>query len=395
MTMLSLLSYIDRSTLAILSPTILADLHMSATQYGYAVTAFSVAYMVSNPLWGFLIDRRGLFWTTLAAVGLWSIASGSHAFMLGFASMCVCRCLLGFGEGATFPAGLSTVAETLPPEHRSFGLGLAYSGGSLGAALTPLIIIPIALRHGWQDTFLLTGLIGILWIVLWLGLRFTGLYHPHRPEVKQQEVQKQRPPFNLPLFGSVLLYGLGAAPLAFGLYATPLYLNRVLHVPQKELGHLLWLPPLGWEIGYLVWGKLSDRRNARGASRPSGLFTALSIAGFIVVLLPFAAKTPWPVAMTMGLFVLEMFIAGGFVVLSLADGVNNQKGSNAGFLAGIAISSWALITAILMPYIGHLFDAGRYTQSLWLIACLPPVGTLLWKVCTSNPSGSYPELVQK
>ena len=56
MLLLSLLSYADRSVLAILSPTILADLHLTATQYGYAVSVFSVCYMVSNPVWG-VLDR--------------------------------------------------------------------------------------------------------------------------------------------------------------------------------------------------------------------------------------------------------------------------------------------------------------------------------------------------
>ena len=76
MLMLSLLSYVDRSVLAILSPTILSDLHLSATQYTVAVAVFSWCYMLANPLWGFWMDHRGLFTTTLAAVFLWSLASG-------------------------------------------------------------------------------------------------------------------------------------------------------------------------------------------------------------------------------------------------------------------------------------------------------------------------------
>ena len=115
MLLLSLLSYADRSVLAILSPTILSDLHMSATQYGYAVSAFSICYMVANPVWGYFIDRKGVWVTILVAVILWSMASGAHALMYGLMGMCLARGVLGFGEGATFPAGLATVAETMPP----------------------------------------------------------------------------------------------------------------------------------------------------------------------------------------------------------------------------------------------------------------------------------------
>jgi len=181
MLLLSLLSYADRSVLAILSPTILGDLHMSATQYGYAVSAFSVCYMVANPVWGFWIDRKGVWVTILAAVALWSAASGAHALMLGLASMCVARGVLGFGEGATFPAGLATVAETMPGEKRSFALGLAYSGGSLGAALAPLLITPVALHYGWRATFVLTAVMGLGWVLVWIGLRTSGAFRTSQP----------------------------------------------------------------------------------------------------------------------------------------------------------------------------------------------------------------------
>jgi MFS family permease len=102
MLLLSLLSYMDRSVLAILSPTILHDLHLSVTQYGYAVSVFSLCYMLANPIWGYWIDRRGLWVSVLVAVSVWSLASGSHALMLGLGGMCLARGLLGFGEGAPF-----------------------------------------------------------------------------------------------------------------------------------------------------------------------------------------------------------------------------------------------------------------------------------------------------
>ncbi len=382
--LLSLLSYADRSVLAILSPTILADLHLSATQYGYAVSAFSICYMLANPIWGYWIDRRGLWITILVAVTLWSFASGSHAFMLGLTSMCLARGLLGFGEGATFPAGLAAIAETLPLERRSFGLGLAYSGGSLGAALTPLLITPIAIRYGWRSTFLLTAVLGLVWILLWFFLRASGIYRSHTPaEASKSAVPAHR--WNRNLIATAAIYGLGAAPLAFGLYAAPLYLSRVLHVSQASLGHLLWIPPAGWEAGYLFWGRVADRRQLRKAARPSSLFVAFCVLGFLITLAPLAAISPHPILATMLLFFFQMFIAGGFVVLTLSDGMNAQPRQSSGFLAGVAISSWAGVTGLLTPVLGHFFDHGQYTRGFWLIACLPILGTLLWKLLSTPP----------
>lgn len=401
MTLLGLLSYVDRSVLAILSPTILADLHMSATQYGYAILVFSLCYMLANPVWGFWMDRAGLWMTTLIAVLVWSLASGSHGLMVGFAGMCLARGVLGFGEGATFPAGLKTVSETLPEEKRSFGLGIAYSGGSLGAAITPLIITPIAVRWGWRAAFAVTAVFGMAWIVLWFMLKVCGLYGvtqgPRERDVTlTREVGQSR--WSRDLFAAAAVYGLGAAPLAFGLYAAPLYLTRVLHLGQSSLGHLLWLPPAGWEAGYLLFGRWADWLRRRDAMRegtirrrPQRVFFLLALVSAPIVFTQSLTQSAFPVGLTMGLFFFEMFVAGGFVVFALSDGMAVLPKQNSAFLAGICISAWALVTGALMPVIGHLFDRGRYSSALWMIACLPMLGVLLWQILRSRDldSSSY------
>src|SRR6266850_1013126 len=167
MLLVSLISYIDRNTLALLAPTIMRETHLSAEQYGFIVAAFSVAYMVSNPLWGALIDRLGLRLGMTAAVAFWTLASMSHAFAGGFWSFAIARTALGLGEGATFPGGLRTVMQTLRPTEQARGIAVSYSGGSLGAIVTPIIVTPIFLKWGWRPAFLFTGAIGLAWLALW------------------------------------------------------------------------------------------------------------------------------------------------------------------------------------------------------------------------------------
>jgi MFS transporter, ACS family, hexuronate transporter len=127
----SWLSYIDRQALAVISPMILKDTGLSASAYADAVSAFSIAYMLANPLWGSVIDYVGLRIGMFAAVGIWTLASASHAWVAGFLGFAVARTLLGLGEGATFPGGLRTAAESLPLDRQSRGMGISYSGASL------------------------------------------------------------------------------------------------------------------------------------------------------------------------------------------------------------------------------------------------------------------------
>src|SRR6185369_8456599 len=106
MLLVSLVSYIDRTTMALLAPTILKETHLNIQQYGFIISAFSIAYMLSNPLWGWILDRAGLRRGMTAAVACWTVASAAHAFASGFWSFGAARAALGFGEGATFPGGL-------------------------------------------------------------------------------------------------------------------------------------------------------------------------------------------------------------------------------------------------------------------------------------------------
>src|SRR5271155_302204 len=98
MMLVSTISYIDRNTLALLAPTILRDAHLSNEQYGFIISAFSIAYMLGNPLWGYILDRIGVRVGMTAAVSLWTLASVSHVFAAGFRGFALARAILGFGE---------------------------------------------------------------------------------------------------------------------------------------------------------------------------------------------------------------------------------------------------------------------------------------------------------
>ena len=224
MLLVSLLSYIDRNALAILAPTILHETHLSNEQYGIIIAFFSWAYMLGNPLWGHLLDRMGVRRGMTIAVGLWTVASTAHAWATGFWSFAFARAALGAGEGATFPGGLRTVAQTLSPAKRGRGLAVAYSGGSLGAMIAPLIVTPIALWFGWHGVFLATGFFGAMWLLLW---RKVGATVDQNVTFTRESL-----PFKSPaLWAYILLYGVGALPLGFILYHSSLYL------------HARWLDP--------------------------------------------------------------------------------------------------------------------------------------------------------
>ena len=381
MMLATLISHADRNTLALLAPTILRETRLSAEQYGLVISVFSLAYVIGNLIWGQVLDRVGVLWAMATAVALWSAASASHAFASGFIGFAMARCLLGFAEGATFPGAVRTVVQTLPASSRSRGIAVAYSGGSLGALATPLLVTPIAAHWGWRGAFWATGVVGAVWLLAWLlqGRR-PELSAPPLPQPAGEEGRGLRWT-DRRLWGCLCLYSTGVLPVAFILYAAPLYLSQRLQMSQTELGWVLWIPPLGLEAGFFFWGWATDRYTAHGGSLPAvrRLFTALAV---LSLPLAFTAQLGSK-ELVLGELFLAMFIGGGFIVATLAYATSVFPSANSGLVAGLASASWSMLVAVAMPFFGRMFDQGRYTTAFAATAGAPLFGFLAWWVLSS------------
>ena len=390
MLLVSLISYIDRNTLALLAPAILRETGLSGEQYGFIISAFSIAYMLANPVWGRILDRAGLRRGMSAAVACWTGASMAHAFASGFWSLGAARAALGFGEGATFPGGQRTVVQTLPPDQRGRGLAVAYSGGSLGAVITPLVVTPIFLWWGWRGAFWFTGMIGLAWLAVWSMVS-------RRPDMRRAPVAiaAARPGPRLgdaPLWAFMCLYALGALPLGFVLYSASLYLAHPLGCSQAFIGKVLWIPPLGWEAGYFVWGWLADRAARRGQPRVEALRRMLAYCAALTLVLAAIPWLPNVAAVMLGMF-LAMFAAAGFIVLSVAYATHVYSAEHAGLIAGAGAGSWSAMVAVTMPLFGHLFDVHRYSAAFWIATAIPLAGYLGWLALSSKGATKRPPFV--
>ena len=377
------ISYADRNALALLAPTILPETHLSAQGYGLIVSAFSICYVIGNLIWGVILDRAGVFWAMAGAVALWSAASASHAFASGFLGFAAARCLLGFAEGATFPGAVRTVVQTLPAASRSRGLALAYSGGSLGSLAAPLIVTPVAVSWGWRAAFWATGLVGVIWLLAWLPQRRRPeLSAPPRPWPSEGGRAAGVCWTDRRLWGFLCVYATGALPLSFVLHTAPLFLGQRLGMSQAGLGRVLWVPPLGLELGFFFWGWVTDRFTSHGGSRSAlrRLFWALAVLSLPLAL---TARLGSPGAVLGALF-FALFISGGFIIAALAYGTNAFPTARSGLVAGLASGSWSMLVAVSMPLVGWMFDGRHYGGAFAVASLAPAVGVSAWWVLTGG-----------
>ncbi|MBM3792948.1 MAG: MFS transporter [Acidobacteria bacterium] len=380
MLLVSLISYIDRTTLAILAPTVLKETGLTVEDYGWIISTFSTAYMIGNPVWGKLLDRIGLPRGMTMSVAFWTLASTAHAFAQGFWTFAIARAALGFGEGATFPAGLRAAVQSLPPHLCSRGIAISYSGGSLGAVVTPLIVGPVAAAWGWRGAFWFTGAVGAAWLILWY---FVSQRADMQSTASRATEDAAIAWGDRRVWAFMAAYALGAFPLAFVLYQSSLFLNRAMKLSQSEVAALLWIPPLGWEAGYFVWGWLTDtslRRSARPLAVYRGLMGAATLLSLPLAAVPSIGQPGASAAVVMFCLFFAMFVAAGFVIAPISYATRAFSRRNASLIAGLGAGSWGAFVALLMPRIGRLLDRQDYGTAFWVSASCPVLGYALWFV---------------
>ncbi|MPZ21072.1 MAG: MFS transporter [Luteitalea sp.] len=165
----TLLNYLDRQTLAVSSSLVLEDLRLHDGHFGQWLFAFFIAYGVAQIVIGPVLDRFSVVWVYAVAVAAWSLAGASAALASGFWSMLSLRLLLGICESPNWPLALRVVARIFPPGQRPLANGLFQCGTSVGALVAPPIIVHLATRYHWRVAFVVVGLVGLLWTVVWLA----------------------------------------------------------------------------------------------------------------------------------------------------------------------------------------------------------------------------------
>ncbi|PLK25739.1 MFS transporter [Novosphingobium sp. TH158] len=163
------INYIDRTMLGLLAPSLGQEMGWSENDYGTIVTAFQAAYAVGFLIMGSLIDRFGPRIGYAIAITIWTVGHVAHGFASSVAGFMAARVVLGVGEAGHFPSIVRSSSEWFPQKERALAIGWVNSGTTIGVILTaPTIALFMTyLGLGWRETFIWSGLFGVLLLVLW------------------------------------------------------------------------------------------------------------------------------------------------------------------------------------------------------------------------------------
>ena len=365
------INYLDRSSMSIAGPVLGRDLGLNNVTLGLLFSAFAWAYAPLQVPGGLLIDRVPSRLLYATAIVLWSIAAALHSIAATFIELFALRLLLGTFEVPAFPLNNRIITSWLPERERGSAVGFYTSGQYVGLAfLTPVLVL--AQEHaGWRGMFLLTGLLGVVW-----GVLFYVLYREPRDSRRVNAAEldlivagggqidrvDRRPrgdstgaSWRILLHRKLLGLFLGqtcvTATSWFFLTWFPTYLVRYRHIDFIKVGFLASIPFLAAYVGVLSSGFLSDyllRRGwSLGAARKLPIVTGLCLATTIiganfvdspVLIVAFLALAFFGNGMAAITWSLVSSIAP-VRVIGLVGGVFNMCGTATGILVPLAIGA--------------------------------------------------------
>jgi len=412
----TVINYIDRQTLSLLAPYLKLEYHWTNSDYANLAIAFRVAYSIGQTVFGRLIDRigtrRGLTFTVI----WYSVVSMLTSLARGFYSFATFRFLLGAGESANWPAATKAVSEWFPQRERALATALFDSGSSIGGAIAPFIVLWIYFRWGWHPAFMLPGILGFLWLIVWRWLYYPPEAHSRigQAELEMLVADKQesdnsrqgKPPLRwhellrLPQTWAVIIARSFTDPVFFFIAEWfPIYL--VAKGIELKSGLIaVWIPFVAADVGSFVAGGISGYLVRRGMSLGNARKVPIIYGGIGMLLLIPTIFTTNLYAIAF-LFALVTFTYAGFTTMANVLPADLFNSDSVASVSGLSGTGAGLGTIVAFKLIGYFSDArqgmGTHSFDPIIIAAgiIPFVGMILVLLLVRNTDATERGLVRR
>ena len=233
----NMIAYTDRVNISVAGKPIAEELGLSPVALGYLFSSFLWAYVLMMLPGGRLIDRFGPHNIAAIATAVWSVAQMLTGAAVNFATMLLTRLGLGIGEAPFAPVTYRSVGLWGPLGERGTAIAAISAGSSLGAALGAPLVAWVISVSSWRWSFVVTGAIGLVWVVVWRSLVATPETTRWIPEPERQRILAERGGgLETPDHGGVGYLGLVRCPAMWGLFISQGCMVYTVYL------YLSWLP---------------------------------------------------------------------------------------------------------------------------------------------------------
>ena len=394
-------NYISRQTFSVLAPLITAQYHLTHTDLAKILGAFQISYAVTWLLGGIFLDAVGTRLGLAVAVVFWSLVNILTIFASSVFAFASFRFLLGIGEGFNWPGASKTVAEWFPSQERSLAVAIFDSGSSVGGAVAALVIPLIAVAFGWRSAFVFSGLIGFVWLLMWLRV-----YYPldRHPRVTPEEVSLIRAGQDVPatsaqsgtqrwlglarnrnVWGIVLGRALTDPIWWFYVFWLPQYLSDARGFSLQRIALFAWMPFIAADIGNFTGGVISGYCVRRGLSVLRAR-TWVCVFSCLPMLAGIPAASVHSVYTALGLICFALWGYASWSTMGLTLPSDLFPQDVVGTVTGLSGLAAGMVSAVFTMVVGILVDRFSYAPA-FLVAGLMPLfatGSLLLLVRSPN-----------
>ncbi len=392
LSVLSMITFLDRIALSSASGSIMSDLHLSTVQWGWILGMFTLSYGLFEVPTGWLGDKIGGKKVLIRVVIWWSFFTVLTGFSTGFIMLFLVRTLFGMGEAGAYPNTSIILSKYFPVIERGRAQAIIWGASRIGAALTPFVVLPLQQRYSWHIPFYILGAAGIIWALFWL------FWHKEEPtEVKDidpKELEYILANRDLPivleenkksywsifesrniwyLLAMYICYAIGAYFFQSWFHT---YLEKGRLIPKDQLIWASSIPYLLAGLGCLSGGWLSDKAVLKYGKKWGrrivpmiGLFVSgLCMIGASLV----ADNTIAIIALGIGMAFMDVTAPVAWAVAMDLGGL--KSGSVSGSMNAAGLTAAYLSTVIF----GYLATAYGYYLPVLLIGVIVLLGAFVW-----------------
>ena len=386
----TVINYIDRQTLSVLAPYLKTQFTWTNTDFAVIIIGFRAAYTIFQLIAGRVLDRLGTKRGLSIAVAWYSVMAMLTSLATGLKSFACMRFLLGAGEAANWPGAAKTVSEWFPKSQRGIAVAIFDSGSAVGGAVAPVLVVWLYHTFGsWRPAFVITGLLGLFWLILWRACYYPPETHPRLSAEERAEILAGRGAeaeragesswFNLlrrrETWGIVLGRSLTDPVWFFITDWFAIYLvSKGLKIEDTLLG--FWVPFVAADLGNFAGGGFSSWLISRGWPVLRARKAVVLLGGVgMTLLIPTIAVNHF--AAIIALFAIATFSYAAWSTMALtfpADLYGNKAVATVSGMSGCGAGLGTIVSTFL---IGRVTDRYSFAPVLIGASLIPVVATVL------------------